>query len=495
MGGQYPPVGCRLPNLRTPPFRLAQDERQHSRGDNFLNVENLTEKRLHIMLCVIFVAWLVFMLFYKFRLLYYGLATDDLFNYLNALHNTNFWNKWLFTARYDLLNGQQSLLFNHWQPTLLLLYPLIKLGNGAEALLVVEALAPVWAAVFLLKIAEYIGLRPLERLFVIVVFLFHPNLMDAVMDSMYGFHGTCLLLWFGAPLAWAAVTARWRLSLVLLIFYLNARESGAFYVFGAAFGYLILGNSFFRTRRHLVTAVAISAVVFLFATVAIPQIFDVTHTQVRVVEDVIEFPSLLLKNVTHIDSDWHNLFLWMWPCLAAPGTLMAMLPDAFILMIVGKKASFWYGMTLVFAGSIAVAYGLPRIRRFADNRGKGHILTGILVLQMLALIIAGPKEVHGQVRKLVTRIGIHIPMESKRAARAAIDDRCRTAVELQAMYGFGDLPNLQYPRQGYQSKYIVAIPTIKSGLTTWVNANQAHLKLLYEDKFLKVFENPARPCV
>tara|TARA_R110000782_G_scaffold243386_3_gene329932 strand:+ start:1466 stop:2845 length:1380 start_codon:yes stop_codon:yes gene_type:complete len=459
-----------------------------------VNIDGFLERRLPLVLGIIFVAWTAYMLFIKFRLLHFGLATDDLFNYLNALHNTNFRDKWLFTARYELINGQTSLLFNHWQPVLLLLYPLIKIG-GAEALLIVQALAPVWAAVFLLKIAEHIGLRPFDRLFVVVVCLFHPNLTAAIMDSLYGFHGTTLLLYFGAPLAWAAITGRWMLALVLLVFFLNVRESGSFYVFGAAFGFIVLGNAYFRSRRQVLPAVAISAAVFLFAIIGIPKIFGVNHIHADQATSALTSIDTIFHHLSQMDTDWHNLFLWLWPGLASPGMLMAMLPESFILMIVGKKASHWYGMTLVFAGAIAVAYGLSRIRAFAELKRKGHILTGILVLHMVAIAVAGPKEIRGQTQKLVTRIGIHIPMDSKQAARAAIDDRCRTAVELQAMYGFGNLAYLQYPRQAHQSKYIVSIPSMPTGMTQWTEANQAALKVLYEDKYLKVFENPGRPCV
>lgn len=459
-----------------------------------MKLEQLSERRLLYVLGVIFVAWSAYMLFMKFRLLHFGLATDDLFNYLNALHNTNFSDKWLFTARYEKLHGHLSLLFNHWQPTLLLLYPVAKIA-GAEGLLVVQALGPIWAAVFLLKITEHIGLAPIERLYVVVICLFHPAMMAAVMDSLYGFHGTTLLLYFGAPLAWAAIKGRWCLALVLLVFFLNVRESGAFYIAGAAFGYVVFRNDFFRTWRHVVFAVAITAVVFIFATVGIPKIFNVTHIHVAQATSALTSLNAILGFVSKMDSDWHNLFLWLWPALASPGTLMAMLPDAFILIVVGKKASHWYGMTLVFAGSIAVAYGILKMRAFAISKNKNHILTGIMILHIIGIGIAGPKEVYDQTQKLVTRIGIHIPMESKRAARNAIDDRCRTTVEFQTMYGFGDLPYLQYPRQASISKYIVSIPKMASGLTQWVNANQADLKVVYEDEFLKVFENPSRPCV
>lgn len=458
-----------------------------------MNSQYISENRLVSILCVVFAVWLGIVLYFKFKLLYHGLATDDLFNYLNALHNTNFWDKWLFTARYERIYGQASLLFSHWQPTLLILFPIIKLG-GAESLLVVQAVAPLWAAIFLLKIAEHIGLRPFDRLFVIVVCLFHPNLMAAVMDSLYGFHGTSLLLYFGGPLAWAAITRRWRLALALLLLHLNVRESGSFYVFGAAFGFLLFGNAIFDNWRRMIVAVAISATVFVIATVVVPKIFDVPHIHTDQAMKALLSPDAMMRAITKMDSDWHNLFLWIWPALLSPGTLMAMMPESFILIVVGKKASHWYGMTLVFAGSIALAYGLLRVRAFAEGRGKSHILTGVLILHMIAISIGGPKEIRGQSEKLITRIGIVIPNESKRAARAAINDQCRTTVEFQAMYGFGDLPYLQYPRQANISKYLVTIPTMPSGLTTWVKRNESKLKILYKDQYLAVFENPALPC-
>jgi len=456
--------------------------------------ENTLERRLPLILAVMFTAWGAYMVFMKLRLLHYGLATDDLFNYLNALHNTNFQDKWLFSARYELLRGLSSLLFNHWQPTLLILWPIAKLA-GAEGLLIVQALAPLWAAMFLLKIAERLGLGPFDRLFVIVVCLFHPNLTAAIMDSMYGFHGTSLLLYFGAPLAWAAVAGRWRLAFVLLLFFLNIRENAALYVAGAAVGWLLFTNPFFAGRRGLAAAVGIAAVTFVGGLIVAPWLAGVVHEHANHAREVLTTPSRIAKALTNMDSDWHNLFLWLWPGLAAPGTLLAIIPESAILILAEKKASHWYGMTLAFAGSIAVAHGMLRVRNFAEARGKGRVLTGILVLHMVAIAVAGPKEVWGQSRKLITRIGYHVPPESTANARAAIDTRCRVAIELQAMYGFGDLPYLQYPRQAKQSKYIIAIPTMPSGLTKMVTDMGDELKVVYRDSHLTAFENPRVPCV
>lgn len=459
-----------------------------------LRFETTLERRLPLILAAIFVGWGAYMIGMKFRLLHYGLATDDLFNYVNALYNTNFQDKWLFSGRYELQRGLPSLLFNHWQPTLLVLWPVVHLA-GAEGLLVVQALAPLWAAVFLFKIAERFGLSAFERLFVTVVCLFHPNLMAAVMDSMYGFHGTCLLLYFGAPMAWAAVTGRWRLTFVLLIFFLNIRENAALYVAGAAVGWLLFTNPYFATRRGLAAAVLIAVATFLGGLIVAPWLMGVVHEHANHAREVLTTPSRIALALQNMDTDWHNLFLWLWPGLAAPGALLTIVPESVILILAEKKASHWYGMTLVFAGALAVAQGLPKVRAYADRKGLAKALTVLLTLHMIAIAVAGPKEVWGQTRKLVTRIGYHVPPESRLQARAAIDTRCRVAVELQAMYGFGDLPYLQYPRQAAQSKYIVTIPSMPSSLTGWANATKDNLKLIYEDAHVAVFENPNVPCV
>ena len=453
------------------------------------------DQRLPLILAGVFLAWGAYMIYFKFRLHYYGLATDDLFNYLNALHNTNFWDKWLFTARYEGLRRLPSLLFNHWQPTFLILYPVAKLA-GAEGLLVVQALAPLWAAVFLLKICEHIGLAPFERLFVIVICLFHPNLMAAIMDSMYGFHGTTLLLYFGAPMAWAAITGRWKTAVVLFVFFLNVRENAALYVAGAAVGALIFGNAYFgEGRRRMVIAVSLAVIVFVGGLIIAPMLAGVVHEHAAHAKSVITDPERMLYHLRRMDSDWHNLYLWMWPGFAALGTLFTIFPESVVLILAEKKASHWYGMVLVFAGSIAVAYGLPRVRQFAQHKGWGRYLSIILVLHMIAIMIGGPKEVRDQTRKLVTRIGVHIPAAQLALARNTIDDRCRTAVEFQAMKGFGDLPYLQYPRQAHQSRHLVTIPKLRSGMNNFVQKNRDGLNLLYEDDILKVFENPKVPCV
>lgn len=459
-----------------------------------MNFGTTSERRLLLILAVLFVGWGGYMIAMKFRLLHYGLATDDLFNYVNALYNTNFQDKWLFSARYELLRGLPSLLFNHWQPTLLVLWPVVQLA-GAEGLLVVQALAPLWAAVFLLKITERLGLSAFERLFVIVACLFHPNLMAAVMDSLYGFHGTCLLLYFGAPLAWAAIHGRWRLAFVLLIFFLNIRENAALYVAGAGLGWLVFSNSYFASRRGLAAAALIAGAVFVGGLIVAPWLAGVVHEHASHARDVLTTPSRIVLALTNMDSDWHNLFLWLWPGMAAPGALLAIVPESIILVLAQKKASHWYGMTLVFAGALAVAHGLPKVRAYADRKGLAKPLMVLLTLHMVAIAVAGPKEVWGQTRKLVTRIGYHVPAETRIKARAAVDTRCRVSVELQAMYGFGDIPYLQYPRQAAQSRYIVTIPSLPSNLTKWVDAAKGDLKLVYEDTHLAVFENPKVPCV
>tara|TARA_B100000965_G_scaffold339246_1_gene306833 strand:- start:1851 stop:3263 length:1413 start_codon:yes stop_codon:yes gene_type:complete len=459
-----------------------------------LTLDNWLERRITPILAVVFTAWAVYMIYMKFRLLHYGLATDDLFNYANALYNTNFQDKWLFSARYELIRGLPSLLFNHWQPTLLILWPVVHLG-GAEALLVVQALAPIWAAVFLLKIAEHLDIKPFDKLFVVIVCVFHPNLTAAIMDSLYGFHGTCLLLYFGAPLAWAAVTGRHGLAFVLLLLFLNIRENAALYVLGASAGWLLFTNPFFNNRSQIAIAAATAVAVFVGGLIIAPWLAGVVHEHAAHAKSVLTNPSLMVSALARMDSDWHNLFLWLWPGLVAPGTLLAMIPESIILILAEKKASHWYGMTLVFVGALAIVQGISRIRVFAERRGWGRALTAFLALHMVAIAIAGPKEVRGQTNKLVTRIGYHVPDESKSNARAAIDTSCRVAVELQAMYGFGDLPYLQYPRQALVSKYIVTIPKLPSGLTQMVNNRKADLWVIYEDEHLIVYENPSVPCV
>lgn len=459
-----------------------------------MKINTWLERHLPRVLTVIFLGWGSHMIFMKLHLYYSGLATDDLFNYVNALLNTNFYDKWLFSARYELLRGLPSLLFNHWQPTLLVLWPVAKVA-GAEGLLVVQALAPLWAAVFLVKICEHLKLTAFDRLFVVVICLFHPNLMAAVMDSMYGFHGTCLLLYFGGPLAWAAITGRYRLAFVLLLFFLNIRENAALYVLGAAVGWLVLSNPYFTNRRHLTIAAALAAATFVGGLIVAPWLAGVVHEHAAHAESVLTHPQRMAQALRQMDSDWHNLFLWLWPALAAPGTLLTIVPESVILILADKKASHWYGMTLVFAGAIAVAYGLPRVRAFADARGWGRALMVLMCLHMGAIAVAGPKEVRGQTHKLVSRIGFEIPSESLAKARAAVDTRCRITVEFQAMRGFEDLAYLQYPRQAAQSKYIVTIPSMESNLTKWVNVTKDGLKLLYEDSHVAVFENPKVPCV
>lgn len=459
-----------------------------------MTIDTWLERRLPFVLAVIFFGWGGYMIFIKLHLYYSGLATDDLFNYVNALLNTNFRDQWLFSARYELLRGLPSLLFNHWQPTLLVLWPVAKVAGG-EGLLVVQALAPLWAAVFLLKICEHLKLAAFDRLFVVVICLFHPNLMAAVMDSMYGFHGTCLLLYFGAPLAWAAITGRDRLAFVLLLFFLNIRENAALYVLGAAAGWLLLSNPYFADRRRLAIAATLAAATFVGGLIVAPWLAGVVHEHAAHAESVLTHPQRMVHALRHMDSDWHNLFLWLWPGLAAPGTLLTIIPESVVLMLAEKKASHWYGMTLVFAGAVAVAYGLPRIRAFADARGWGRALMVLMCLHMGAIAVAGPKEVRGQTRKLVSRIGYEIPPDSLARARAALDTRCRISVEFQAMRGFEDLAYLQYPRQAALSRYIISIPKMASGLTRWVNSARGELTVVFEDPYLTVFENPKVPCV
>ncbi|MEQ8228918.1 MAG: hypothetical protein RIA64_12605 [Rhodospirillales bacterium] len=459
-----------------------------------MTFDDWLEQRLSLVLAVIFLGWGAYMVTMKLHLSHYGLATDDLFNYVNALYNTNFHDKWLFSARYELLRGLPSLLFNHWQPTLLLLWPVVQIA-GVEGLLVIQALAPLWAAIFLVKIASHFDLRPFDRLAVVVICLFHPNLMAGIMDSLYGFHGTCLLLYFGAPMAWAAVTGRYGLAFVLLLFFLNVRENAALYVVGAALGWILFTNPYFPGRRALILAIAIAAVTFIGALIVGPRLAGVVHEHAAHANIVLTHPMSMVTALRKMDPDWHNLILWLWPGLAAPGMFLTIIPESIILILAEKKASHWYGMTLVFAGAIAVAKGLPRIRAFAITRGKEQWLTIILTLHMAAIAVAGPKEVWDQTRKLVTRIGYHVPAESTAKARAAIDTNCRVAIEFQAMYGFGDLPYLQYPRQGMSSKYIIAIPKLASGLTQMVTEKKADLNVIFQDDHLTVFENPAVPCV
>lgn len=457
-----------------------------------LRVEAFIERWLSPLLIAVGAAWGIYMLYIKFELLRWGLATDDLFNYVNGLYNTNFVDQWMFTARYEV-RGLPTLLLDHWQPTVLVLWPILHLF-GTESLLVVQALGPLWAAFFLHKITAHLELPPLDRLFVLMVALFHPAMMAATMDSLYGFHGTSMMLYFGAPLAWAAITGRWGLALVLLFFFVNVRENATFYVFGAAAGYLVFKNRYFATYRHVAIAALIALGVLAVAIYFAPMIAEISRPHTNRAVTALMNPPLMLERIINMDPDWHNLFLWLWPAFAALGTLAAMLPDAFILIIVNNKASHWYGMALVLAGAIAVAFGIKRLRRVAQERGKANVLSWILILHMTGIAFAGVKEVNGQTNKLITRMGYEVPMSSKQAARAAVDTACRVAVDLPLMYGFGDLAYLQTQSQAQFARYLVVSREQSPVLTPWIERHREDLTLIYEDEYLQAFENPGKPC-
>jgi hypothetical protein len=465
-------------------------------------ISRIIERRADAAIVLILIGWAAFMLVLKFRLAHYGLATDDLYNYANALYNTNFWDKWLYIARYEAGRGLPSLVFDHWQPTTLLLWPAVHLF-GPHSLLVIQALAPVWACLFLVKIGRHLELCAFDRLFTVTICLFSPYMMLAVMDSLEGFHATSLLLLFGAPLAWAAIMGRWKLALVLLVFFLNVRENAALYVLGAIIGHWTMGNRYFDGHKRALGALLIAALVFWIGIKGAPMLAGVNNFHFGKVGHALNTSEVLRFNLTAIDKDWVAFGFWLWPALAAPGTLATIIPESIILLIADKKIVNWYGMSLVVAGSIAATFGVAWIRRRQPAGIWGRLLTAVFAIQMVGLVTTSPFNVWGKAGIMIDRYGYSVPDASLAAARAKIDPRCGTSVFFQAMKGFGDLPYLLYPHptQAAQARYLIVSKREPLNLdhnrlqASYADKIKDDLTLLHEDIFLKVYERMDAPCV
>ncbi|UTW51605.1 hypothetical protein KFF05_17190 [bacterium SCSIO 12827] len=460
------------------------------------------ERNIGLLTILIIAGWAVFMLIVKFRLAHHGLATDDLYNYANALYNTNFWDKWLYNARYAVGRDLPSLAFDHWQPTTLVLWPVVRLF-GPHSLLVIQALAPIWACLFLIKIGCHLGLNAFDRLFTVIICLFSPYMMLAVMDSIEGFHATSLLLLFGAPLAWAAVMGRWTLALVLLLFFLNVRENAALYVLGAVIGHWILGNGYFDGRRRALAALLIAALVFWIGIKGAPMLAGVDNFHFSKVGHAVGTSEILKFNIAAIDKDWAAYLLGLWPAIFAPGALITVIPEAIVLLIADKKIVNWYGMSLVFAGALAATFGIAWIRRTLPAGIWGRTLTAVFAVHMAALAMTSPVNVWEKTGTIIERYGYVVPEASLAAARAKIDPQCGTSVFFQAMKGFGDLPQLLYPHptQAAQARYIIVSKREPLGLNhnrlqvEFVADVKNSLILLHEDPFLRVYERTDAPCV
>ncbi|MAO55736.1 MAG: hypothetical protein CMM61_08560 [Rhodospirillaceae bacterium] len=465
-------------------------------------ISQIMERRADAAVYFILAGWALLILFLKFRLAHAGLATDDLYNYANALYNTNFRDKWLYVARYEVGRGLPSLVFDHWQPTTLVLWPIVRLF-GPHSLLVVQALAPVWANLFLLKTGRQVGLGGFDRLFVVVICLFSPYMMLATMDSIEGFHATSLLLIFGAPLAWAAISRRWILALVLLVFFLNVRENAALYIIGAGLGYWMFRNTYFDGHRRVVAALVLAAMVFFIGIKGAPLLAGVQNFHFGKVGHALGSSPIFHFDLSGIDKDWAAYLIGLWPAVLAPGALMTILPEAVVLIVADKTIVNWYGMSLVYAGALAATFGLVRLRAWLPNRAANLTLSSALVLHMGLLAGTSVHNVVGKNAFIIEQAGFEIPASSLAAARAAIDPACRVSVFFQAMKGFGDLPYLQYPHptQAKWSRFIVVSKRPELYLLhnrlqrRYVETIKDELTLHLEDGYLSVYEHRSTPCV
>ena len=465
-------------------------------------VNRFVERHADRAIYLILIGWAAFMLALKFRLAHFGLATDDLYNYANALYNTNFWDNWLYVARYEAGRHLPSLMFDHWQPTTLLLWPLVHL-SGPHSLLVVQALAPAWACLFLARICRYIGLSGFDRLFAVTICLFSPYMMLAAMDSIEGFHATSLLLVFGAPLAWAVLTRRWRMAFILMLLFLNVRENAALYILGAVLGYWIFKNRYFDNNRRTVLSLALAALVFFIGVKVAPMLAGVDNFHFSKVGHTVSTAAVLKFDFSQVDKDWAAYAIGLWPAALAPGAFMAVVPEALMLIAADKTIVNWYGMMLVMAGAAAAAFGLCRLRAWASSIAAQRALTIFLIAHMALLVTSSLSNVLGKHEIIIERYGFNVPERSLVAAREAIDPRCRTSVFFQAMKGFGDLPHLLYPHpiQVEQARFVIVSKRAELNLLhnrlqrDYAAANKASLEVLYEDAYLTVFKQASVACV
>jgi uncharacterized membrane protein len=454
---------------------------------------------------VLIAAWLAAITAVKIYSYDVGMVTSDVFLYANALVNTRLPSHILYVADYQLRSGIKSLVFDHFEPSTLLLVPLFRIFESPICLVVFEALAPLVLVLCLVVLAVRLTGQAWPGWAVGILTLFNPSFLDAVIDGPGRFHHDSLFMIFGPLFLTCFVLRRWVWASVFLLLFLGIKEDAAF--FAAAFGIAVVffGLPSAAHRRAGLAVGAVSVAYFLLTVVIAPMLDHTPNIYAAQGLASLDHSEVVASALTNfVKFGWHKLALYFYLALGSPIFVVAVLPDIAMYSVMRRLVDLWYVFCIVPFLAFGVLMSVHKLCAAvaAPNwqRARG-VLLGAFALQLIVCVPVGSWTLIHTWRKVHVESS-PVPSADIEAAWRAVDLDCSVVAANNLLGRFYRLP---YYIQSYHvgsARYLVSTDrallkpnATPDGVIGFVEAHRTVLDRVARFGPVTVWRNPEVPCL
>jgi hypothetical protein len=460
--------------------------------------------------------WLAIVIAIKVAFYRRGIVIGDLFLYANALVNTHLPDQLLYIADYQLSRGATTLVLDHFEPSSVLLIPFFRLFETPLLLVVLQGLAPAVLAGTLVVLAQRLTGAAWLGWAVAVFTLYNPVFLDAVIDSVYGFHHDAQYLIYTPLFIACFLLRRFAWAMVFLILFLGVKEDAAF--FGMAFGATLAlfdlpwGGTLRGFRLPGLIVAAASALYFVGTVLVLPHVIASPNIYADAgFAELHQGPAHILATKWHnfFALNWHNLWLYFFYAFGSPTFVLAGLPDIAMFSIMSRKANLYFDFTIVTFLAFGVLLTLIRLYNApADtptNRWRRPV-AAVFAIQLILCVPFGLWELHHVwVKGNTGRWGVPSQPVSAADAEAAwrmVDLSCSVTVSNSLLHRFYRTPHWFQSKHMDAARFIVVtdrsllnLPARRDWVSAFFAAHAGQLEFVGRSGPVTVWRNRKAPCL
>lgn len=389
--------------------------------------------------------WFALTLVIKIDLYRHGVSVGDIHLHANALVNTAWPDRLLYTATYHAERGIVTLLQDHFQPTSLLLIPIYKLFDTPLVLVALQALGPVALVWALVAINRYLSGPRWLGVLVAVITLYNPAYLKAVIDGAGGYrHDAQFLIYLPLFLA-AFIHRRWGWAALTLALFCGLKQNAPLY--GVMFGGLvaILGLPFGDYRRAGAAVAIACAGYFVLVGLFIPGWIGSPNQYVSWGASTLAANPIVTAWNGFWHQKWYLLNLYFLYGLASPPLYLANALDVGIYALTDRSSAIYYNFNSVTFLGVATLVGLWWLRRWPERSLSAFAPRAVRWVIILALchataaVAVGLGEFRHVWAKNRQATAV-VDAASMEAAWNAVDRNCGVAPQDPLLVRFHRLP-------------------------------------------------------
>lgn len=330
-------------------------------------------------LCLVVLVWMLFIGALKYNIYDKGLITSDVVLYANILWNTGGHDILFSDMFYDWF-GYTTFLNEHFAPTLLILSIFYKIFPHVLSLIFLQTFVNATAALLLF----YLGKKVLKSDFLAFIislgYLFHPALVSATIDNVYGFQHDTFFLPLFMLLAIFYFEKKFVPFIISLTLLVGLKENMA--LAGIIGGLILL---LFGNKKFGGFTVLISAAMSFIGLWLVPHFSGVANRHAMdVLANLANFNFLYgIERFAY----WSVLLLLL-PAILAPEILIFAAPDLFLYFTTYRLPFDHYVFFVFSVFSVAAVFGM---KKFLDSERLKNIFLKkkVLLWGVVAILVSG----------------------------------------------------------------------------------------------------------